>query len=129
MAFFNITKNIEQLSTHLQAYVDAKLEYFKLKLLKTATELAANVFKRILAAFLFTFFLMMLSVAVAIVIGDELGGMSLGFFIVAGFYLLLLILVWLFGKRLFSTKIIRFLSKKMSSTHEKNIKKQNNIKP
>src|SRR5690625_1124615 len=119
MAFFNITKNIEQLSTHLQAYVEAKLEYFKLKILKTTTELAANVLKELLAALLLVFFLMMLSTAVSIVIGRELGDMSLGFFIVAGFYLFLLILVLIFGKRLFSSKIVKLLSKKLSDSSKK----------
>lgn len=114
MAFSKITEHIDELNQGIRAYVDAKLDYLELSFLKKTAKLYAKMASMMMAGFLFIMFLGMLSIAVAIVIGRALEELSLGFFIVSGFYLILSIVIFIFRKRLFRTFGIKKISKKLS---------------
>ncbi len=113
MAFSRISQHIDGLKQDIYAYVNAKIEYLELKMIKVVTETSAKIVKGVMAAFFFVMFLGMVSMAVAIFVGQLLGDLSYGFFIVAGFYLLLMLLVLLFAKRVLQRKILKALSKVM----------------
>lgn len=119
MAFSRINRRIEDLNQDIRAYVQNKLEYFELKMMKKVTELSAKIVTRIAATLIFLMFLTFASIAIAIIIGRNLGDISLGFFIVAGLYFIVFLLILIFGRRMFSTAIVRKLSKAMTKKNKK----------
>jgi len=113
MLFSKVTQQIDELNQDIRAFVDAKLEYFELLLLKKTTEFAVKWFRRLVLTIFFLMFLGMFSVAIAIIIGRYLDDYILGFFIVSGFYLLVFFLFLGFSKKILQTKIVKRFSKKM----------------
>jgi fatty acid desaturase len=82
----------------------------KLKVLKKSSGTASTVLSLALILFVFSVFLLFINLGLAIWLGYLLGKIYLGFFIVAGFYLIVgLVLHFVFHrklKRLFSNHII-----------------------
>ncbi len=78
---------IELLFEKIEEYGITTFELTKLKLLKSTVLIAPSLFSRlivILVIFVFTF---ILSIGIALLLGDLLGKLYYGFFIVAAFYL------------------------------------------
>lgn len=99
MAFEKLSNSLNELNQNLQAFAHTNAEYYKLKFFKQAMNGATSLVRFLIlgAIMVITFFL--LSFAVAIAIGEAIGTPSAGYFIVAGFYILLFILILVFGKR------------------------------
>lgn len=110
MAFSEISENFEQLKTEILSYINTKVEYAQLRVLKKSTKLVSHVLKIVLTSIIFIFFLIFASIGAAILIGNELDNMAYGFFIVAGFYLLLAIFFMIFGRVLFRKQILKSFS-------------------
>lgn len=123
MLFSKITQHIDELNHDIRAYVNTRLEYFELVILKEVSDTTADIIRAFLLTVIFTIAMAFISVAVAFLLGAALDNYSLGFFLVGGFYLLLFVVVLLFGKRFFQTLVVKTLSKKaakyskQSSTH------------
>ena len=61
----------------------------------------------------FGFFIILFNFGIAFLIGEALGNQSYGFLIVAGFYLLIMILVMVFKKKIVNSvadQVIKFLN-------------------
>jgi hypothetical protein len=80
---------VEPLIDKAATYGKTSLELLKLRAVQRASIMAPAVVSRIIMLVLLSFFLLVLTIAVAIWLGDMLGKMYYGFFIVAGFYGLL----------------------------------------
>ncbi len=79
---------IELLFEKIEEYGVTTFELAKLKLLKRTVLIAPSLYSRlivILVIFVFTF---ILSIGIALLLGDLLGKLYYGFFIVAAFYLI-----------------------------------------
>ncbi|SHF71913.1 Putative Holin-X, holin superfamily III [Salegentibacter echinorum] len=113
MAFEKLSDSIEELNRHLKAYADSNAEYYKLKIFKQATKGLTAVILGVLMGLFLLFALIILSVAVAIAISNALDVPSAGYFIVGGFYVLLFILVLLFGKKPLQKFLLVKLSRKI----------------
>ena len=72
---------------------------------------AVSLVNLMVSGSIFLIFILFISVGVAIVIGESLGSLSYGYFIVAGIYLLLFILYKLFGKPLITEIVLKKYSK------------------
>lgn len=79
----------------LTGYFEARIELMKYEMKEDLARGLAKVSIMMLAAMLFTFFLIFVSVAVAFKLSESLGTFT-GFGIVAAFYLLLLMSIILF---------------------------------
>lgn len=93
-------------------YASKRLELLKLTATEKGVETAGTVTNGVLMAVFGIFFLILLNIGVAFLIGEALDNYGYGFLIVAGFYLLLLVLVLVFGKKiknLIATKILKSL--------------------
>jgi hypothetical protein len=87
--------SIETLIKKSGEYLETKLELTKLKAVNTSSNIISGLvylFLKILIIFLLIGFT---SVALAILIGEMLGNYYYGFFIIGGFYLLVLLVVYL----------------------------------
>ncbi len=80
--------SIESLYERAEAYGKTTYELSKLKLLETSTIVATSLIARLSTMLMIAMFSFVLSIAVALWLGDILGKAYYGFFIVAGFYLI-----------------------------------------
>lgn len=111
MAKSDLCKNLSSVTDVLKDYMHAKLDLFKLDLLKRSSR--AGVF-------LFTFFSVLFSVFALVLFlmfsfsfwyGEQTGNLSLGFLLSAAVFLLLIVLIFLLRKAIFGRSMIKNISK------------------
>ena len=83
---------LDGLLNNLTGYIETRIELMKYEVKEDMAKAIAKVSILLLVALLFTFFLLFVSVALAHKIGESLGSFA-GFGLVAGFYLLLLLVI------------------------------------
>lgn len=81
------SNSIELLFERAEAYARTTFELSKLKLLATTNIVVTSLIARLSRILMIAMFSFVLSIAVALWLGDILGKSYYGFFIVAGFYL------------------------------------------
>lgn len=86
---------LDGLVNTLTGYVETRIELLKYEIKEDMAKAIARLSLVLLTAMFFTFFMLFISVSVAIKIGETLGTFA-GFGIVAGFYLLLMLIIILF---------------------------------
>jgi hypothetical protein len=106
MAFEKLTNSIDDLKENIQAFKQSSAEYYKLSLYKGIVKGAISMVNALLMGFLGLFALLFLSIAVAVYLSNILESPSAGYFIVGGFYLLLLILILVFGRKFIKKTIL-----------------------
>ncbi len=79
---------IENLIERVKAYTVTTLELAKLHTLQTTATVATSLVWRLSVSIILMLFLLLVSTGMALLLGDLLGKLYYGFFIVAGFYLL-----------------------------------------
>ena len=79
--------SIESLYERAEEYGKTTFELSKLKLLETSTIVATSLIARLSTMLMIAMFSFVLSIAIALWLGDILGKAYYGFLIVAGFYL------------------------------------------
>ncbi len=83
-----VLDKMEALSDDLKAYFNTNVELVKLQALDRSSALGASAIAGLAIAMIFVMFTMLGSISAAIYIGVLLNSYALGFIIVAGFYLL-----------------------------------------
>lgn len=111
-------KKAESLLEQLKAYVNTRVAQAKLSVAEKASRLAATMIAFLLVALVFFLFLVLASVAGAIAIGQWLDSMWLGFLIMAGLVLLVMLLVWALKDRLLRIPIMNALIKALFEKEE-----------
>ena len=99
-------KKVESLVDQLKAYANTRLSQVKLSMAEKISKLAAMMIAMLMAALVFFLFLVLLSIAAAIAIGQWLDSYWLGFLIVAGIVLLFGLIFWLAKDRLLRIPIM-----------------------
>lgn len=102
---------IDKLIEKIELYGKKSFELSKLKILQRAILLFTSFTSISGTVLILLFFLLMLSVSISLFLGELLGKLSYGFFIVSAFYLLMFILSYFFLykciKRPFANMIIK----------------------
>jgi len=111
MAFKELTDSFKEVGEKIQEYGDSTLEYQKLRIFKSSMKGATSLVNLLVLGSVFLFILLFLSLGAAFIIGNEIGKVSYGFFIIGGFYALVLLLVILFGKKAIERQILLTSSK------------------
>ena len=91
--------NIQSLKTHAGDYVKTYLQLTKAKAAQGASTAAASAAVMIAAVFFGIFFLSFLFLGLAWWIGDALDSPAAGFFIVAGIFLLIIVILFALRKK------------------------------
>jgi len=89
------TSSIEPLLQRAEEYGKTTLELLKLKSLDKVATVAAAMISRLILISILVFFVFTLTVAVALWLGEVLGKNYYGFLVVASFYALLAIILFL----------------------------------
>lgn len=106
MAFEKLTNSIEELKDNIRAFKYSSIEYYKLNLYKKFVKGIISLINILLIGFVCLIALLFLSIAVAISISNALDVPSAGYFIVGGFYVLLLILILTIGRKFIRKKVL-----------------------
>ena len=77
---------IESLVERVEAYGKSTFELSKLKVLETTTHVASSFVSRLSVIIVMFLFALVLNIGIALLLGDLLGKLYYGFFIVAAFY-------------------------------------------
>lgn len=108
-----ISENITRLVDEAGSYIEAKTELYKLKAVDRITEISTSVISKLLFILIGLIALMALNIGMALLIGEWLGRSYYGFFIVAGFYLLLGLILYMVRDRLIKRPIYTTVIKKI----------------
>lgn len=84
----------------LKDYASKRLDLLKMDAMERGVLTAGTVTFLIMMAVFAMFFLILLNIGIAILIGSLIGNYAYGFLIVAGFYFILLIGTIIFGKKI-----------------------------
>lgn len=112
MAFERVTNSINDLKENIRAFTHSSAEYYKLNLYKNLTKGIISLITVLLIGFFGLFGLIFLSIAIAVLLSNLLDSPSAGFFIVAGFYILLVVLMFVVGKDYIKKKVLIKSSRK-----------------
>ena len=112
-------KNMISPKDEIQNFLEKAEEYFKtrkdllkLRLVSKASDVISSIIAKTITIVLLLFFFTILNIGLAILIGEWLGKIYLGFFIVAGFYLVLGIIINSVGNKWIKRPIANNLIKK-----------------
>lgn len=102
-------RKFESLAEQLRAYVNTRVSQAKLSMAEKISKLAATMIAMLLSALVFFLFFVLLTVAAALLVGQWLNSLWLGFLIVAGLVLLTGLIIWLAKDRLIRIPIMNAL--------------------
>ena len=104
------------LKDNVKDYVEAKVDILKLKAIRKGAPMISNIIVGVALAFLAIFIIMFLSFSAAYAISDATDRPFLGFLIVAGFYILLAVLIVTLKNKLLTMPIMHSM---LASLYEK----------
>lgn len=88
--------NIDGLFEKTSDYLENRVELLKLQAVDSSSELVSSISSKLILGVIAIFFLVLLNIGLAVWIGDALGKVFYGFFIMAGFYLLIGLIFYAF---------------------------------
>lgn len=100
---------IESLAERIEAYGKTTIELSKLKLVEIATVMVTSIAARLGVILIVSLFSLVLTIGIALFLGEFLGKAYYGFFIVAGFYLLVGIVLHFFLHKWLKKPISEFI--------------------
>lgn len=104
---------IEELIKQAKEYFNTQLELFKLRAIKTLSEIFSSVVIALSFILIGTLVLILVSIGLSIYIGQLAGSFFAGFFIVSGIYLLIGIILIIFRRRLLKRPLRNWLIKSL----------------
>ena len=110
--------HLEELAGSVKEYIHTRIELVKLQAAEKTSSVIANMVAGLVAAMIFLLVALLLSVALSLLIGAAIGKMWAGFAIVAGFYLLIGIIVWMARGKLIRIPVMNALIRQLFSTDE-----------
>jgi len=111
MAFEKLSDSVDELNSNFKSYIQSNSDYYRLRAFRGGMKGATALIRFLVLVTLFSVAGIMLSFALAIVISQAIGVPSAGYFIVGGFYLIICILIFIFGKKPIEKLMIKKFSK------------------
>lgn len=111
-------EKIEGLTDHVKEYINTRIELAKLQLAETTSLVIGNIVAVCIVVLLFLFFIVFASIAGAWALSKWIGKPYSGFLIVAGFYLLLGIIIWITRGPLIRFPIMNAMIKQLQKKNE-----------
>ena len=108
----NPKDEIQHLLEKAEEYIKTRKDLLKLKLVSKASDAISSVIAKVITIVFFLFFFVILNIGLSILIGEWLGKVYLGFFVVAGFYLIVGIIINSSGEKLIKRSVANNLIKK-----------------
>lgn len=113
-----ILNRAEELVTHVKEYVDNRVSSAKLKAAEKTSGIVSSMLAAVIVGAVFFLFTLFASTSLAYALSGLTGKVSLGFLIVAGFYLLAGFIVWTGRKKILQLPILKSLLKQLFKEDE-----------
>lgn len=94
-------------------YLETRIDLVKLKTIDKSSDVLSSAAAAVTIAIALLFFLLMASIGLSIYIGLLLNNLYFGFFVMAGFYLLLVIILYAARKQLIKMPVYNSIVKKI----------------
>ena len=94
-------------------YIETRVELLRLKAVDTSSEVASSLATNIVLLLVLFLVVSMVNIGVSLWLGELLGRAFYGFFIVAGFYAIVGLLLFIFRKKWIKTPISRLIIQKI----------------
>lgn len=107
-------ENTQTLKVDIENYIEHKVDLVKLRTADKAGSIASGIIVGIAMARLVLFIMLFLSFSVAFAISEATEKYYLGFLIVAGFYILVTVLLLVLKEKLITMPIINAILKKLN---------------
>ncbi|HMI79897.1 MAG TPA: hypothetical protein VK484_13955 [Ferruginibacter sp.] len=109
----NQNSSVETLFEKAGDYLETKIELLKLQAVNTTSDVTSSIVSRFAMLLVITLITLILNVGIALWIGDMLGKMYYGFFLVSGFYIIVAALLYFFRSKWIKRPLHDRLIKKM----------------
>ena len=110
MAFEELKENVDSIQENAKAYLESSISYYKLWGFKVAMKSTTMILKFFLISICLMIFLLFISIAGAIALGEMMASYPIGFLIVAGIYLVLALLLFLVKDKIVEGPILEKFS-------------------
>ncbi len=110
MAFKPLTDSVHKLTERLEDFVISTAELYKLRLFKSATKAAVSLVNLLVYGSLFLFVLVFLSIGAALWLGTFFEHMFIGFLLIGGFYAVILIFMFIYGRKIIERNLLLMFS-------------------
>jgi hypothetical protein len=100
---------IESLFTQSKEYVHTRLEIYKLKAIDKSSTVVSSIILGIVLFVIFFIFFVVLNVGIALLIGDLVGKSYWGFLILAAFYAIVGLFLFLKRDKIFKTPVTKLI--------------------
>ena len=116
MANDNIEKDgvVEALFERTKDYVETRADLYKLKAIKKTAEVGSSIISKVVIGVVFSSFLIMFNIAIGLFLGDLMGKLYYGFLSLAGFYLIVGILIYTNRQKILKLPIANSIIKKIN---------------
>ncbi|CAM3605379.1 hypothetical protein O8E88_002314 [Flavobacterium psychrophilum] len=111
----NSTTTIEKLIEKSEIYAKTTLELCKYEAVYKSADIFSNLAVKMAITFVVVLFLLLINVGLALFVGQYLGEIYYGFFVVAFGYLCLAILLYIFREEWVRTPVSNFIINKMKN--------------
>lgn len=109
----NQSANTNPLFDKIESYAKTSITLFKLSSIEKSADVVSSLISRITIIVIASLFILFANIGVAFWIGKSLGEYFLGFFIVSGFYIILLAFVFIFRYKMIKKPISDMMIRKM----------------
>lgn len=110
---------VETLLQNANDHLETRLRLFKWKVALRSADIISNNASRLALLGLMVMFLLVLSIALGLYLGDVLGKNYYGFFVLAGFYGLCFLVLYLFKNKWIETPVSNGIIQKMTNDENK----------
>ena len=104
-----VFSKVEELADNAKEYINTRIESIKLNAAEKSSVIIANGVAKVVTAIFFLFFLGLASIALSFLVGEWIGRLWAGFLVVAGFYLLIGVIIWFARERLIRVPVMNAL--------------------
>jgi xanthosine utilization system XapX-like protein len=98
---------VEELASHINEYVNIRVDTAKLEVAEKTSSVLANLIAGLIVGVVFLLFFLFVNFSIAYALAGWLGKTWAGFLIVAGFYLLMGLTVWVTRQRILQIPIMK----------------------
>jgi phosphate/sulfate permease len=108
-----IFKKAEKLAEDAKEYINTRIEILKLTIAEKSSAVLATIIAGVIAALIFSFFLLFISITVAVILSTWIGKPYIGFLIVAGFYLISGVIILKFREQIIRIPIMNSIIRQL----------------
>ena len=108
-----VKDNIESLFEKTGDYLETRIDLYKLKAVDTSSDIISSLVSKLVVLFVFIICIIALNIGIAFFLGELVGRIYYGFFIVAGFYFIAGLLFNSMRRKWFKEPIADSLIKKL----------------